>query len=61
MNGNKLFILLSNFSVSEDVAHGEPDVLDLRGVVQELLPLALLAVSPVAGQAIVHPGPLHIH
>lgn len=47
-------------SVCKDVSHGEPDVLGLGGVIEELLALALLCSGPVSAPAPVHPGPLHI-
>lgn len=46
--------------VGEDVAHGEPDVLGLCGMVQELLTLALLLTEPVPLAAIVYPCSLDI-
>ena len=47
-------------SVCKDVTHGEPDILGLGGVIEELRPLALLRLGPVPASAPVHPGPLHI-
>ena len=35
------------FLVGEDVTHGEPDVLGLDGVVEELLALALVVLHPI--------------
>ena len=46
--------------VGEDVSHSQPDVLHLRGVVPELLPLPLPIVRPVPGPAVVAPRPFHV-
>lgn len=51
---------LSHGSVSIDVPHGDPDILHLSGLVQELLPGPLLGVLPVARQPVVHPRPFHV-
>ena len=57
---NKLFYISFIKSVSEDVPHGEPDVLHLGGLVEELLPLALSLLQPVPPHPVVHPGPLDV-
>ena len=57
----KLYLGCQVRLVCEDVSHGEPDVLDLGGVVEELLALALLLRPPVPPPPPVNPGPLHFH
>lgn len=47
--------------VGKDVAHGEPDILGLCGLVQELLALALFLAEPIPLATIVHPRPLHVN
>ena len=58
INCSSCYITVS--SVCKDVSHGEPDVLGLGGVIEELLALALLLSCPVSALAPVHPGPLHV-
>ena len=57
----KLYLGCQVRLVCEDVSHGEPDVLDLGSVVEELLALALLLRPPVPPPPPVNPGPLHVH
>lgn len=47
--------------VGKDVAHGEPDILGLCGLVQELLALALFLTEPIPLTTVVHPRPLHVN
>src|SRR5690242_17070266 len=42
------------------LAGGNPDILDLRRLAQELAPLALRGVQPVARMAVVGPRALHV-
>lgn len=47
--------------VGKDVTHGEPDVLGLCGLVEELLTLTLFLAEPVPLAAIIYPCPLDIN
>jgi hypothetical protein len=65
-NGKKMYCSKELFRdpgrwlVSKHVPHGNPDVLGLHGVVEELLALALLRIAPVPPLAVAHPRPLHV-
>mmetsp|Transcript_22622 Transcript_22622/g.52697 ORF Transcript_22622/g.52697 Transcript_22622/m.52697 type:complete len:615 (+) Transcript_22622:67-1911(+) len=50
----------SLFDLTEDLAHGDPDVFALDSLDKELLALALLVVHPVARNAVVAPGALDV-
>ncbi len=47
-------------SVGKDVAHGQPDVLDLNGLIQELIALSLIILEPISRFAKVNPGSLYV-
>ena len=49
-----------NYSVGKDIAHWNPDVLTLDGVIQKLLPLPLFGIGPVSFDPVIHPGSLHV-
>lgn len=46
--------------VSIDISHRDPDILNLRSLIQKLLTTALLRILPVPCDAVVHPSSLHV-
>ena len=47
-------------SVGKDVAHGQPDVLDLNRLVKEFIALSLIILEPISGVSKVNPGSLDV-
>ena len=49
------------FITQSSLPRRRPDILHLRRLVQKLVAFALLAIHPIARQAVADPRPLHVH